>query len=152
MFNKEKFSNDEILKCYQIQLSEVVACKRFTASTRLLAANLMENPYHTVGNFFKKLSDEQLSHLSYLSEISDSEDQSESAQVDELVILTLMLLQAEGTLISTEDEFMDAVGMFKMMIAGTSLNRKGLIRVNYENMSFNTDAQDKIVFEPDEGE
>jgi len=35
-----------------------------------------------------------------------------------------------------------------MMIAGTVLARKGMIKVNYENLSFNDDMGDKVVFEP----
>jgi len=134
---------DTLLKEYHVNLAEIVACDRFSKSTRLLAANLMKNPYHSVGVYLQNLSKEELDHLEYLTEIKDNDP-----HVDELIILTLMLLQAEGTACSSEDEFINYISSFKMMIAGTTLSRKGMIKVNYENLSFNDDMGDKIVFEP----
>jgi len=58
-----------------------------------------------------------------------------------------MLLQAEGTIVSSEDDVIDHLSSFKLMIAGASLGRKGYIKVNYENLSFNDDMSDLIVFE-----
>jgi len=58
------------------------------------------------------------------------------------------MLQAEGTACTSEDEFISYISSFKMMIAGTVLARKGMIKVNYENLSFNDDMGDKVVFEP----
>jgi len=134
---------DVLLKEYRVNLEEVLMHKKFSSSTRLLAANLIETPYHTVGQYLKSLSKSELDYLCELSEIIEND-----SRVDELIVLTLMLLQAEGTPCATEDEFLNHIGSFKMMIAGTALQRKGLIKVNYENISFNDDMSDKIVFEP----
>jgi len=141
MFDQKQVDN--LLKEYHVNLAEIVACKRFSTSTRMLAANLMENPYYAVGHFLKNTSKEELDHLAYLTEIKD-----DHPHVDELIILTLMMLQAEGTACTNEDEFINYISSFKMMIAGTVLARKGLIKVNYENLSFNDDMSDRIVFEP----
>ena len=58
-----------------------------------------------------------------------------------------MLLQAEGTIVSSEDDVIDHLSSFNLMIAGASLGRKGYIKVNYENLAFNDDMSYLIVFE-----
>ena len=134
---KEKTSRE-----FYVQLPDVLAKKQYSASTRLLAANLMDNPYLTVGNYLTKLSQPELDHLCDLSEVPDDDP-----KLQELIIITLMLLQAEGTAVTSEDEVIDHLVTFKMMIAGASIGRKGYIKVNYENLSFNDDAGDLVVFE-----
>jgi len=135
-------NSNTLLREYHINLAEVVSCKRFTPSTRALAANLMDNQYHSVGVYFKTISDEDLDYLSNISAMSDARP-----EVEELIVLTLMLIQAEGTICTNENDFINCISSFKMMIAGTVIGRKGLIKVNYENLSFNDDMGDKIVFE-----
>ena len=134
--------NKKTAKEFYVQLPDVVAKKQFATSTRLLAANFIENPYLTVGAYLTKLSQVELDHLCELSEVRDNDP-----RLQELIVITLMLLQAEGTIVTSEDEVIDHLATFKMMIAGTSLGRKGYIKVNYENLSFNDDVGDLIVFE-----
>ena len=134
--------NKKTAKEFYVQLPDVVAKKQFATSTRLLAANFIENPYLTVGAYLTKLSQVELDHLCELSEVRDDDP-----RLQELIVITLMLLQAEGTIVTSEDEVIDHLATFKMMIAGTSLGRKGYIKVNYENLSFNDDMSDLIVFE-----
>lgn len=129
-------------KYYYVQLPDVLAKKQFSNHTRLLAANLMDNPYMSVGNYLTNLSDVDLDYMSGLTEVVDTDP-----KLQELIIITLMLLQAEGTIVTCEDDVIDHLSSFKMMIAGAALGRKGLIKVNYENLSFNTDMADLIVFE-----
>ena len=130
------------IKEYYLQLPDVVAKKKFSNQTRLLAANLMENHYLSVGAYLTKLSTIELDYLNELSEVEDTDP-----RLQELIIITLMLLQAEGTIVSSEDDVIDHLSSFKLMIAGASLGRKGYIKVNYENLSFNDDMSDLIVFE-----
>jgi len=129
-------------KYYYVQLPDVIAKKQFSNHTRLLAANLMDNPYMSVGNYLTNLSDVDLDYMSGLTEVVDTDP-----KLQELIIITLMLLQAEGTIVTCEDDVIDHLSSFKMMIAGAALGRKGYIKVNYENLSFNDDMSDLIVFE-----
>jgi hypothetical protein len=126
-----------------INLPEVVAAKRFSSFTRLLAANLMKNPYLTLGSFFKSLSAEDLDHLLDLAE-----HEGEGDKAEEIVLITLLLAQAEGTLVSNESRILEYCSMFKMMIAGCSLHRQGMLKCNFDNMSFGEDASELTVFEP----
>lgn len=126
-----------------INLPEVVSSKKFSNFTRLLAANLIKNSYLTLGHFFKGLSDESLDHLLDLAEHEGDGDKAE-----EIVLITLILAQAEGTLIKNENTMLDYVSMFKMMVAGCSLHRQGILKCNFENMSFGADASELIIFEP----
>ena len=136
MMTKEK------IKEYYVQLPDVLAKKKFSHQTRLLAANLMENPYLSVGAYLTKLSTVELDYLNELSEVEDTDP-----RLQELIIITLMLLQAEGTIVSSEDDVIDHLSSFKLMIAGASLGRKGYIKVNYDNLSFNDVMSDLRVFE-----
>lgn len=129
---------ENMLQTYHINLMEVFRSKEWTQATKLLAAKLMDNPYYSVGMFMQTITDTE---LEYFQEISERHD------CDELVLLTLMLLHAEGTDVKNELEFEQHFSSFKMFLAGTALERKGMIKVNYENFSFNQDAGDKIVFE-----
>ena len=113
-------------KYYYVQLPDVLAKKQFSNHTRLLAANLMDNPYMSVGNYLTNLSDVDLDYMSGLTEVVDTDP-----KLQELIIITLMLLQAEGTIVTCEDDVIDHLSSFKMMIAGAALGRKGLIKVNY---------------------
>ena len=134
--------NKKTAKEFYVQLPDVVAKTHYSTSTRLLAANLMENPYLTVGMYLTKLSQAELDHLCELSEVDDTDP-----KLQELIVITLMLLQAEGTIVTSEDDVIDHLSTLKLMIAGVSLGRKGYIKVNYENLSFNDDVGDLIVFE-----
>lgn len=129
---------DNMLQTYHINLMEVFKSKKWTQATKLLAAKLMDNPYYSIGMFLQTLTN---SELEYFQEISEKQN------CDELVLLTLMLLHAEGTEVKDEMDFEQHFSSFKMFLAGTSLDRKGIIKVNYENFSFNSDAGDKIIFE-----
>lgn len=134
--------NKKTAKEFYVQLPDVVAKKDYSTSTRLLAANLMENPYLTVGMYLTKLSQAELDHLCELSEVDDTDP-----KLQELIVITLMLLQAEGTIVTSGDDVIDHLSTLKLMIAGVSLGRKGYIKVNYENLSFNDDVGDLIIFE-----
>lgn len=129
---------ENMLQTYHINLMEVFKAKEYTQATKLLAAKLMDNPYYSVGMFMQTLSN---SELEYFQEISEKHN------CDELVLLTLMLLHAEGTEVKDELDFEQHFSSLKMFLAGTALDRKGMIKVNYENFSFNPDAGDKVVFE-----
>lgn len=142
-FNKYRYYRKAIMTEMLINLPEVVSSKKFSNFTRLLAANLMKNPYLTLGRFFQSLSAEDLDHLLDLAEHEGDGDKAE-----EIVLITLLLAQAEGTLIYNENTMLDYVSMFKMMVAGCSLHRQGMLKCNFENMSFGTDASELVVFEP----
>lgn len=136
--------NMEDISNYHVELSKVAASKDLLSVTRLLAAELMSNPYKTVGEFFTDINDSDLQILIDVVETSGTSEHS-----GDLVLLSQMLHAAEGlgTKFDDFDGLTKRVNAFGMFAIITSLHRKGLVKVHYENMSFGSDMGDKIVVE-----
>ena len=132
----EDFNPDEYTICY----SNVAKQKDLCNVTRVLAMDLIENPYLIVGDFFKNLSDGSLEEL--LSLVNRDDDDA----VSETLLLSEMLSKAEGLTNSLEDMSKN-IEMFRVLVAGTALHRKGMIRAYFENMSFGADAGELMLFE-----
>jgi hypothetical protein len=115
--------------------------------TRALARTIVQNGYVTLGNWLRNLSDADIEYLSDVVEVTEDDDKDlfESA-TEEIVLLTLMLVNGEGINPESLEELSHNTGYLKMAVAGTSLARHGLVEVFYENMSFGEETGDKVVF------
>ena len=91
------------------------------------------------------LSDSDIEYLSDVVEIRESDELYNEAS-EEVVLITLLLIHAEGIYPETMHELSHHTGAFKMFVAGTSLARHGLAIAYYENMSFGDDVSDRVVF------
>lgn len=128
---------------YSIDLKNVMNSDDFLPVTRLLAVDLMKNPYLIVGDFFKKMPDETLQTLLELSEDID-----EGNTGEDFILLSQMLATGEGLEFSNDvDEVMARVNIFVNYLAIESLARKKMVKIYRENMSFGEDMGDKIVVE-----
>lgn len=133
---------------YSVNLEMVIKDKTLMAVTRLLAAELQQNPYLTVSDFFKHLSDGDVDMLIDVSE--DDED----SRYGDIILMTEMLTAAEGVMVDEEDEdryvedITNRMRMFITFLNLESLERQGLVRVFRENMSFGEDYLDKLIAEP----
>jgi hypothetical protein len=127
---------------YSISYDMVVKSKYCLAVTRLLAAELMNNPYMTVGDFMRDLTDED---LNILTDIADDED---SPKYENLILIAQMLCSAEG-LENTfgVEEIQNRIAQFVLLLTCEKLARKGLVKIYHENMSFGPDMENKIVVE-----
>jgi len=112
--------------------------------TRSVAKMLMRNPYTSLGSFFKKLSDDNLEALSEIIEEGNSEF---NDGMEDIVLMTEMLSRAEGVPSQSVEEITENVNYFSACITCVSLERKGFVRVYYDNMSFGTEQGDKILVE-----
>lgn len=140
-----------------INYQNVVACKEYSSVTRLLASDLMSNPYLTIGDFLQGLTDGDLKVLSDLCDITFDymkegkpygDDTGGDKAFAECIMLTMLLSGAEGLdLIPDENVLTQRVGMFSMFVAMESLYRKGMVKLHHKNMSLGEDASDKIVVE-----
>lgn len=115
--------------------------------TRALARTIIQNGYVTLGNWLRNLSDADIEYLSDVVEVTEDDDKDlfESA-TEEIVLLTLMLVNGEGINPESLEELSHNTGYLRMAVAGTSLARQGLVEVFYENMSFGEETGDKVVF------
>lgn len=129
---------------YTVNFQEVVKDKRFSHITRLLAADLINNPYITPGDFFKELTSSEIDVL--LPKADLVFEGGEGDELDEMIILAMMLSQAEGIPIESEEQILETVKLVAIMIHGVSLGKKDIVEVEYDLLSFGDEMQDHIVF------
>lgn len=127
---------------FNINYSRVVTEKTLLSVTRMLAADLTKNPYITVGDFLKHLSDGDLEHL-----IDIIDEGEEHTNFEDLMLISAMLSEGEGLPCKTIDDYQRCTNMFMVLISIESLYRKGLIKIHRENMSFGEDMADKCIAE-----
>lgn len=131
---------------YSIDHSKVLQSKECLAVTKLLAVDLMARPYMRVGDFFKNLSNADLDILMNLIESNDGVNANE--QFSDLILISEMLAGAEGLGGGQNvNDITDRANQLISFLIIVSLERKGLVKVHYENMSFGDDMGDKIVVE-----
>lgn len=137
-----EFMDDET---FNLNLAAIVKEPRFLSTTRLLATTLMDNPYLKVADFFQNLPDEELQLLLDISEtLSDEEG---DPRTEELLLMAEMLALGEGLEGPTMDVSLKRLQQFSIFIALESLQRKGLVKLHYEHMSFGEDYDDKVIAE-----
>ena len=138
------FEFEDMEDGYLVDMANVVKDKNSLAVTRMLASDLLKNPYLLVGDWIGNITDSDLQALLTGAETNDEGD----FNLDDILLLAMMLRQAEGLPpMKTMDECREAVGQFIMMLAGESLARKGLVRIYRENLSFGADMGDKVIME-----
>lgn len=136
--------NMDDLSGYHVVLEKIVTEKKMLSVTRLLAAELMSNPYKTVGEFFQNINDVDLETI-----IRIVEEEGGSEHSAELLLMAQMLYGAEGlgSQLDNIDAVTERINQFGVFAIVTSLHRKGLVKVHFENMSFGEDMGDKMLVE-----
>lgn len=124
---------------FTINYKQVASDKNMSRLIRCMAIDIMENPYTSIGDFFAKLTDDEVQDL-----VERCED-TENPQFAEIVLMAEMLAVAEGLDPGNEDDIHMRTNQFCVLIACESLGRKGLAKVFRENMSFGEDMGHKIV-------
>ena len=136
----------EMLNEFVIDLEKVTKQSDMLAVTRLLAANLINNPYMTVGDFMEGLSDNDLEALLDIAEAIDTDvDNHRSA---ELMLIAEMLAKAEGVTTEILTHAMDHINALITFLSIEGLARKGLVKVYRERFSLGEDMATQIICEP----
>jgi hypothetical protein len=113
---------------------------------RLLAIDMQKNPYATLGDWFRGLADSSVHELQELAETCYQDPDSET--MEQMMLLTMMLASAEGTCdIGDMEKNRTQLGMMMSLITIVGLERKGLVRVFYENLTLGTDMSDAVIVE-----
>lgn len=124
---------------YSLNYAEIAEYKQLMAVTRMLAKQMMDNPYIVVGDYIKELTDSDLKALLTAEE---------NGQFEDLILMSEMLATGEGCdQAPTDETFKERTNQLVTLLVIESLFRKGLVRVYHENMSFNEDMGDKVVVE-----
>ncbi len=135
-------SSPEDSEQYSINYALVANEKGLLSITRLLATSMAINPYMSIGDFLKNLSDHDLQTL--LEIIDFGEDHT---NFDDIMLLSGMLSAAEGIPCKSIDDYHKCMNMFMTFLTVESLYRKKLVKIFRENMSFGDDMMDAKVAE-----
>lgn len=131
---------------FSICYDNIIKSNWLTDATRKLAFERTLNPYMSVGDYLKNLDG---SSLDQFIELANREDDD---AFSELMLVSEILSRSEGVFTENMDILAENIGYLKMLIASVSLARKGIVKVNYENISFARDMMDKIIVERIDGD
>jgi hypothetical protein len=115
---------------FEINYERVFKANNILPMVRLLAAELMKNPYMTIGSYLQRARDSDLQTILEASE--DEEDE----RLSDILLMAEMLAKAEGVETDSIEDVYKHLNSFITLVAVASLERKGLILADYDVMSF----------------
>ena len=102
-----------------------------------MAMLIKMNGLMTVGSLLKSIEDEKLTSMVEFIEATYEEDIGNDTCHEELMLVSLMMIQAEGGQLPLDPDIaIQAVSQTLLFIMMESLYRKGLIELHHENMSY----------------
>jgi len=125
-------------------MEKIIRAEGLLPITKSVAKLLLKNQYLSLGKFFKRISDD---HLQELMEIIDDADNEFNDGMEDIVLMTEMLSRAEGVPSESIEDITENVNYFGACVTCVSLERKGLVRVFYENMSFGKELGEQTLVE-----
>jgi len=125
-------------------MEKIIQAEGLLPITKSVAKLLLKNQYLSLGKFFKRISDD---HLQELMEIIDDADNEFNDGMEDIVLMTEMLSRAEGVPSESIEDITENVNYFGACVTCVSLERKGLVRVFYENMSFGKELGEQTLVE-----
>jgi len=136
--------NGEVTVNYQ----KVLKQNDYMAVTRLLAANLISEPYMTMRDFLIGLSDRDLKELlEILDTTGMGREEDTDPRLEEVVLIVVMLSQAEGLSAGDSQTVSSRLNAFALILAIESLFRKKLVKIFRENMTLGEDYGSKVICE-----
>ena len=124
---------------FEINYEKIVKTKDILPMVRLLAADLMQNPYMTLGTYFQTAKDTDLELILESSEDEDDE------RLSDILLMAEMLAKAEGVITEDIDDVYVHLNTFITLAAVASLDRKDLIDADYDVMSFGEEFSKHVV-------
>lgn len=129
-----------------INLEEIAQSTKFAAVIRLAAMTVQKQQYILPGEFFGKISDEDLDVLTEMTNITHpgggATEQEYSAALESLIVLTGILETGEGKSALDDDELIADLGSTVGFINLEKLARMGMIEVNRDNFSYIDDNKE----------
>lgn len=124
-----------------INYDKISKDKSFLPFVRILAMDMNENPYISIGTFLQSISDHDLK--GFMAIIEDNEE----LALEHIILLTEMLAQGEGLASENLTQLTDRTNTMLTYMVIESLKRRGFVKVFYENISFGDEFGDKIIVE-----
>ena len=124
---------------YIVAFDAIAEDKTLPSFIRMLSSDMTKNNgYISIGKFFESLSDFEIEYLledlEAMNKLTEDEIQTSTAGMN-LTLLTMMLMQADGTLDLSEESIGANVDIVSGFILVESLARKGLVKAFRENYS-----------------
>jgi len=138
-YKMDEFNEEET---FHINYQKVIDEKSMLSITRLLASEMSKNPYTSVGDYLKNMSDADLHLLNSIIEYGEHHQ-----NFEDIMLISEMLATGEGLERGNLSAIHQRTNQFLMFITCESLFRKGLIKLHRENMSFGDDMSHLIVAE-----
>jgi len=139
---------------FDINYANIIMNKECMKITRILAADLQDNPYYTVGQFLKNLNDVDLAELNNivncnfkadLDDVDEEEERETDPRMADIVLLAEMLSRGEDVVSKSDEELLTKVNQFMIFISIESLRRKGMVEAYHSNMTFGTDGKERVI-------
>lgn len=127
---------------YTVNYDQLLKDEEVPEIVKSLARGLRVNPYMRIGDYLQSLNYDRFDELMEVIEHDD-----EDYRLENTMLMCMLLADAEGVYLETESDLARACSMFPMFVAITSLQRKGMIRAYYDNMSFGEDAMNLTLAE-----
>ena len=128
------FSSDE--EFFHLDFKKIIENKTVSSITKSLAYTIQQCGYYSIGDFFKNLSDDDLTTLNDWFETKDREE--------EILLLVLLLSKGEATDCSDLDMLVDRFTRLGIFETSESLHRKGLVDLFHDKLSFGEDMFDEV--------
>jgi len=127
---------------YKINYKKLIETDLYLGVTKKLAKQINKVGYISVGNFIKKISDQDLENL-----LDSCEDDYPNQYGDLLLISEMLAIGEGGDAAENASVSRDRLSTLVNFLTIESLNRKGMVKVYHENMSLHEDSAETIVVE-----
>ena len=119
-------------------------------TTRAIATRMSDTGMFPLPMFLNSLTDDEVGVLmecfdEYVSPGISPERHEEIGT--NLMCMTLMLVQGEGLTVTSTEEADGMCRYLVTIVAYESLKRAGLVKINYENVTFGSDREDATIVE-----
>ena len=134
---------------FSVNFKAITEHSEFLSITKFTAAQLIETPYMSLGDFLKNISNTDLETLlNIIDETQEMEalnNEEPGPDFENVVMLALMLSSAEGLDTNSVEELHQNVNCLIALLTCEGLRRKNLVEIIYNNVSFGEDYKDKVI-------
>lgn len=136
---------------YSVNFQNIYESETLSQPVKDLAEYVLKHKYATAGDFFRMCPKDYLEDM-----VEDIErehamkeqgyfDEEMSSIGEESVLLAMMIGAAEGTIVEDLETFQAMVGRFRVLAIVTSLAKKGIVDVMYENFTLDDEYDERVI-------
>lgn len=114
------------------------------------ARKLKKEQYFMPSEFFTKLTrhdSEVLGDMASIITDKDIPEDNKGYEYQNIILLASILSMAEGVYLDLEESVINITQIAAVLCIANNLHRKGLVKCNYENMTFGPEGMEKVIME-----